>query len=96
MISLVDISASYDLAISTSILAVDCEISLYGIGSFHAGNIIRNKLNYLEIYSNCLSTIIDFTNTGIGDYTNLGFTDDEVTACIENINELTGIIFETN
>lgn len=96
MTSILDISNAYNLAVETSILASDCEISLYNIGSFSDGNIIRKKLNYLELYSSCLELIIEFTSTGIGDYSDLGFTDDEVMNCIENINELTGVIFETN
>lgn len=94
MIAREDIIYAQTLAIETGILAADSEVSFCNIGAFSEGNKIRNKLNYLELYKDCLTTILDFTNTGIGDYADLQFTDVQVQKCIDDVYELTSVIFE--
>lgn len=71
-----------------SVIYVDREIDGYEYGSYYIPEEIRPSVSYLELYKFVLSHVLDILNYSL-DYTDFGFTDNDITTVINNVNELT-------
>jgi hypothetical protein len=92
MIAIESITDVLDVARDTSVRAADMEIALYKIGALTAGQQIRSKLNYLELYGFILQSIVDANING-KTYEDLDLTDTSVQTCMDYTYELCTTIF---
>lgn len=92
MILINDITGILDIARDTSVRASDMEVSLYKIGAIKAGQQIRSKLNYLELYGFILQSIVDANISG-KTYEDLGITEPSLQTCIDYTYELCTTMF---
>ena len=92
MIAIESITDVLDVARDTSVRAADMEIALYKIGALVAGQQIRSKLNYLELYGFILQSIVDANING-KTYEDLDLTDTSVQTCMDYTYELCTTIF---
>ena len=92
MIAIESINNVLEVARDTSVRAADMEVALYKIGSLKAGQQIRSKLNYLELYGFILQGVIDANGDG-KTYEDLDLTEESMQTCMDYTYELCTTIF---